>query len=107
MRWVKGRQKGEYEKLTLLKGWRWFPFDAHILRIKELGWVGEHTDPVPNKKHHRINLVLRNAKLGGTTYIQDNACRRRLYYFRPDTEWHCVSFAHKGSVYILSIGAAL
>ncbi|MBT8102500.1 MAG: 2OG-Fe(II) oxygenase, partial [Gammaproteobacteria bacterium] len=57
LRWRSGRQASGYEKMLLLMNPFLVPFDFYLLRFREGAEVPEHTDPVTDKKHYRLNIV--------------------------------------------------
>ena len=102
MKWEKGRQNSGYFKLTLWSRWN---FDIHILKFPIRSKVLMHTDTVDDKNHHRLNIILKHAELGGhfscpLAHINTS----RIKYFRPDIQFHSVSKIIKGTRYVLSIG---
>lgn len=90
MKWEPGRQKSGYSKLKL------FGFgllDVYLLKFPPGSYVPMHTDPVDGFNHHRLNLILRRAKLGGVKTIGkcgvvDRYEPRRIDYFRSDIQAH-------------------
>lgn len=88
MKWDKGRQGTGYEKLTLLFSKR-FKCDAYILKIPRGVAIPPHTDPVPNAKHHRVNITIRG-DLWMYTSGNEKVIRvgRWFSYFRPDVIEH-------------------
>lgn len=105
--WQKGRQGTGYEKLPLLVSKR-FGFDVYLLRYRPGAYIPWHLDPVPGKRHYRLNLVLKKAKLGGDCYYQnargESKFAGRLHFFRPDVVPHRVSAVNGSVRYVLSIG---
>ncbi len=112
MGWVKGRQGTGYEKFKIFQ---FLNMDCYILRYKEGDSIPWHTDPVPNRKHYRLNIELKKAKLGGlfmtrrinqgSQYI--SVPHKRINFFRSDIEEHSVTKIKKGSRYVLTFGIAL
>lgn len=106
MSWVEGRQGGGYLKWTIFQFWR---FDCHILRYPEGAGVMWHTDPVPGRRHFRLNIMLKKPQKGGEFRIRGyaivNWCFMNL--FRPDLRPHAVEVVEKGERLVLSLGAAL
>lgn len=106
MRWEQGRLNTGYEKLKLFQFWR---FDCYVLRFRTGALVPMHTDVVPNKKHHRINILLKDCDEGGYVWgcsqkTWQVGYNRRFVYFRPDLIVHGMYEVLKGTKYILSIG---
>jgi hypothetical protein len=108
--WKQGRQGTDYSVITLWS--KWF-FDLHIIRIPNGVDVPWHTDCVPNKKHHRINVMFNeNSRV---RYMDTGRTLRRYFfgmvvYFRPDLRMHMVKkhgpilSKNYKSTYILSLG---
>lgn len=104
-RWSNGRKKTGYEKMKIVSFWF---FDCYILRFREGAYVPKHRDPVENKKHYRLNIILQYAKAGGIFKCSNciiNWWRIRL--FRPDRYKHSVTEVTKGTRYVLSLGCAI
>lgn len=105
LRWKAGRQQTGYEKMLLIANNFFFPFDCYLLRFRPGTEVPRHTDPVSDKRHFRLNIVLRNARQGG-----EFVCRapifesKRIKLFRPDASPHSVTRIVEGTRYVLSIG---
>lgn len=106
--WVKGRQQTGYEKMLLLQGTWPLLFDSYLIRYHPGEGIPTHTDPVSDKRHYRLNIVLKNAKKGGN-FVCENAFinTARIKFFRPDVSPHSVVAVEEGTRYILSIGWAL
>lgn len=110
MRWVKGRQGTGYEKLKLFQ---FLNMDCYILRYKVGDSIPWHTDPVPNRKHYRLNIELKKAESGGKLWmIPDNNMvhkhiKERIILFRSDIVPHMVTKIKKGTRYVLTFGIAL
>lgn len=105
LRWKPGRQQSGYEKMLLLTNPFFLPFDCYLLRFRPGSEIAEHTDPVDDRKHYRLNVVLKKARSGG-----DFSCSAMIYesdrikLFRPDRARHSVSLVEVGTRYVLSIG---
>jgi len=105
--WESGRQNGGYEKLKLFSSER-FKCDAYLLRMKAGSEIPIHVDPaVAGYEHHRVNLILRKPKQGGTfvcagTYFE--SFFGRIIRFRPDIQRHCVTEVDSGVRIVLSFG---
>lgn len=104
-RWQSGRQQSGYLKMLLLRV-RWpASFDVYLLKFPTGCCVPPHKDPVRRGRHYRLNIVLKQAKMGG-----DFVCRnplfetRRIKLFRPDISEHAVTRVMSGNRYLLSIG---
>lgn len=106
MNWIKGRQQGGYELLTIINN-KACPFDLHIVRYKEGNFISAHTDPVSSKKHYRLNIIIKPAAQGGEFVCKDCIVNTKyVKVFRPDINKHSVTKVIKGTRYILSIGWA-
>lgn len=106
--WQQGRQGSGYEKISLLNIQRPFAVDAYIIRYPIGSEIPLHVDPVDKGQHFRLNIVLRQATVGGDFYCEKTLINtRRIKFFRPDAYRHSVSKVIKGSRYILSIGWVL
>ena len=111
LQWEHGRQGGGYSRLLLAHSKR-LKFDLYLLRLPCTSMVRHHTDPViPEFEHHRVNITLRAAKIGGKTFIATGSALHpwytraaRVYHFRPDLLPHYVTPVMKGSVWLLSFG---
>jgi hypothetical protein len=104
---VQGRQNTGYEKLKII-GASFLPFDFYILRYKEGSYIPEHIDPVSNKKHYRLNIIVRQALIGGI--FKCNTCiinTKSIKLFRPDIYKHSLTEVLSGTRYVLSIGIAI
>jgi len=107
-RWRRGRQESGYEKMLILVNPFLLPFDFYVLRFREGSEIPPHTDPVSEKKHYRLNLVLKHARKGGHFSCANPIYEsRRIKLFRPDLNEHSVSRINEGTRYVLSIGWVL
>ena len=107
-RWRSGRQESGYEKMLLLVNPFLVPFDVYLLRFRQGAAVPPHTDPVSEKKHYRLNLILKRARRGGRFRCAKPIYEsRRIKLFRPDIHEHSVSEIEEGTRYVLSIGWVL
>lgn len=105
-RWYKGRQESGYDKLLLATAKRFpIPFDLYLLRFNEGSEIPPHKDEVSDGEHHRLNIVIKNAKQGGE-FICNNILwqTKRIKYFRSDISEHSVTKVRKGKRYVLSLG---
>lgn len=108
LKWQPGRQQSGYEKMLLLANSFVLPFDCYLLRYKKGSGVPAHTDPVDNRRHFRLNIVLRRAQAGGEFHCSNaiyNGSRIKL--FRPDRSSHSVTSVEEGVRYVLSVGWVL
>jgi hypothetical protein len=83
-RWEAGRQGTGYRKLRLGQGADW---DLWVIDYPPGTSIPRHVDPVPGRKHWRVNLRLRGEDL------YDGAAAWRLgplVVFRPDVMPHAV-----------------
>ncbi|MBS7807920.1 2OG-Fe(II) oxygenase [Variovorax sp. PCZ-1] len=108
LKWLRGRQGTGYDKMLLATA-RWpLPFDCYLLRYPQGSAIPPHTDPVTDKRHYRLNIVVKRAVEGGdflcATPIFATA---RIKLFRPDACEHAVSEVKKGSRYVFSLGWVL
>lgn len=80
-------------------------FDLYLLRYPVGSSVPAHVDPVDGQRHFRLNLVLREAKVGGRFICADPIFEtRRIKVFRPDQSEHSVSQIQEGLRLVLSLG---
>jgi len=104
-RWRSGRQRSGYDKMLLIANPYLLPFDCYLLRFRVGSEIPSHTDPVSNKRHYRLNIVVWEAKLGGKFVCTDPIYEhRRIKLFRPDVSAHSVTKITAGTRYVLSIG---
>lgn len=97
MNWTKGRQGTGYLKKLLLGGAFW---DLWLIKYPVGTEVPVHTDPVPGKRHYRLNVVL----WGEQKYKGDAIFKfGPVVYFRPDITPHSVSTVRR-TRYVLSLG---
>jgi hypothetical protein len=104
-RWQRGRQQSGYDKLLLIASPWLIKFDCYLLRFPEGCSIPPHTDPVSDVRHYRLNIVIKQAILGGD-FICDAPIfeSKRIKLFRPDINMHSVTRVEEGSRYLLSIG---
>lgn len=105
-KWVRGRQQGSYNLLTLVY-FKWF--DCHIIHYPNGGFLPPHKDPFLHNKqeiqHFRINFLLKKPKEGG-----EFKCRKALFnkwrvmIFNSARWSHSVTEITKGSRWILTFG---
>jgi hypothetical protein len=108
LRWRGGRQRSGYEKMLLAINPFIVPWDVYLLRFREGAEIGSHTDPVTDRRHYRINIVLSEAREGGE-FVCENPIfeTRRIKFFRPDRDAHSVTRVESGTRYVLSVGWVL
>ncbi len=104
-RWNLGRQNTGYEI---------FPFyifswsDAYLLRYTTGTGILPHIDPIKNKRHFRLNIVIWNAASGGKFNCEHMIFEsKRIKLFRPDLNIHSVDPIKCGTRFVLSLGFAL
>lgn len=97
--WQDGRQGTGYRKLLIFQ--KWF-FDCWIIDYPIGSFIPTHTDPVPGKKHYRLNIKL----CGEDGFIGKNIFKFwGVYFFRPDIEPHSVAEVKTRRI-LLSLGFA-
>ena len=108
LQWESGRQNNSYKKM-LLAGSKWpIGFDCYLLKFEDGASIPPHTDPVTNKKHYRVNVILKSPKYGGHFYCNNAIYNsKRIKIFRSDISEHGVTRVSGGSRYVLSIGVAI
>ncbi len=107
-RWRGGRQNAGYDKMLLVLNPFLVPWDCYLLRFREGASIDPHTDPVSDRRHFRLNVVLVEATEGGDFQCESPIIEtRRIKYFRPDLDVHSVTQVSAGTRYVLSIGWAL
>lgn len=106
-KWQNGRQKSGYDKLPIISA-SWLNFDLWLLRFKPGAYIAPHVDTVTDRRHYRLNIFIKPAKVGGVfragTVIYQN---KFLAFFRPDISTHSVSKVESGTRYVLSLGFTL
>lgn len=107
-KWEPGRQGTGYEKLKIWERWRFFArykWDIYLLRYKVGSGIPRHKDPVPNHRHWRLNIYIRDAKAGGHP-LHDGVIYSNRWFtlFRPDLYVHSVTTVTAGTRYVLSLG---
>ena len=82
--WQPGRQGTGYRKWRLAQGRSW---DLWLIDYPRGSSIPEHVDPVPGKRHYRLNL-----RLWGEDVFEGQALGQlgRLTFFRPDVMPHSV-----------------
>lgn len=101
-RWQSGRQGTGYRKLCLFKyGYKpGFACDCWIIDYPAGTSIPTHTDPVPGKRHYRINILL----WGEDKFVGDALFKsKHITFFRPDIMPHAVSEVSTRRI-ILSFG---
>lgn len=98
MKWEQGRQGTGYLKKLLLQG---FWFDLWLLKYPAGTWIPTHVDKVPQKRHYRLNIVLK----GSWRAYRGEALFKLgpVVLFRPDIMPHNVATIDKERI-VLSFG---
>lgn len=99
--WFEGRQGTGYLRKTLLS----LSFmDAHILKYPVGTFIPAHKDPIPGRKHYRLNIRLK----GPDNFMCKWTIFRwwRICLFRPDQCLHSVNVCNEERI-VLSIGVAI
>lgn len=108
LRWKGGRQDGGYRKMLLATMPFPLPFDCYLIQYPEGSSIPPHVDPVTNKRHYRLNIILRKSREGGEFICKNPIFEtERIKLFRPDVSEHQVTKVVGGSRYVLSIGWVL
>lgn len=110
MKWEQGRQGTGYKKLCLflIGSTRLGGVDGYLLRYDKGDSIPVHTDPVTGKRHFRLNIELKRAKLGGQLYVENPIFRLGpITLFRSDLSRHSVGLVEEGTRYVLSFGVAV
>lgn len=101
-KWQNGRQNPFYDKLLLF---RLFNFmDCWLIKYENGVGIPYHTDKVEGKKHYRLNIILKN---GGEFWLERKHIKKRVIFFRPDIQPHCVKVFGDEKRLVLSIGWAM
>lgn len=104
-KWSNNRKKTGYEKFKIVS--LWF-FDCYILRFRVGSMIPKHRDRVADKKHYRLNIILKHAKAGGEFHCANCIIDwGRIKLFRPDRHKNSVSEVTEGTRYVISFGVAL
>jgi len=104
-RWRRGRQGTGYDKMLLVTAPWPVPFDSYLLRYSEGSEIPPHADPVHDRAHYRLNVVLKSPRSGGDFVCADPIFEtKRIKLFRPDKSQHSVTRVVGGSRYVLSVG---
>lgn len=99
MKWEIGRQGTGYRKLRLWQSKK-LSSDAWLVDYPPHTHIPTHTDPVPGRKHFRVNILLwgQNNFQGKTIFST-----KRIKFFRPDISPHSVEEVSRRRL-IFSIG---
>jgi hypothetical protein len=107
-KWIKGRQNTGYEKLKLLEiGYNMRGIDLYILKYNVGDSIPYHIDPIPNRRHFRLNIEIIKG-IGGELLVDEPIFRFwRVCLFRSDRTLHKVTEVLKGRRIVLSFGLAI
>lgn len=108
LKWIEGRQQGDYSKMLLATFFLPIPFDLYLLKFPTGSYIDAHVDKVSWGRHFRLNIVIKKAIEGGEfkvakvpgTFINT----ARVKFFRPDKVLHSVTEVHQGERLVLSLG---
>lgn len=103
--WEQGRQGSGYWKFLLAEKQPFF--DAYLLKYPDGTRIQRHRDPIPGRRHYRINIVLKKARQGGKFSCESYYRFGRIVVFRSDVRWHEVSLVEAGTRWALSLGVSL
>jgi hypothetical protein len=132
--WSEGRQGTGYFKLKLFGLGKLL--DLYLLRYPVGAYIPSHRDPVPGRRHWRLNLMLKQARNGGSFHWSSHGCDmfpswwgltmrhldsgrallilalpwnhyRRVMLFRSDLVEHGVLEVGVGTRWVLSLGISL
>lgn len=107
-RWEKGRQDSRYSKMLIATAKFPVPWDFYILKYPVGSEIKEHVDPVSDRCHYRLNIIIKKAKKGGEFFTEKSIINTsRIKFFRPDLYKHSLTKIEKGSRYVISIGWAV
>lgn len=96
-----------YDKLPIMSA-SWLNFDLWLLRFKPGAFIAPHTDQVTDRRHYRLNIYIKPAKVGGEFKADSVIYQNRyLAFFRPDITSHSVTTVESGTRYVLSFGFTL
>lgn len=107
MKWEQGRQDSGYLKKriysVLIFG---IGLDCYLIKYPKGANIKSHVDAVDGKKHKRLNIILKQSKIGGQFIKNGKLQTGRIHYFRPDIDEHSVSEIREGTRIVLSFGIA-
>ena len=107
-KWVPGRLHTGYFKILLFATPWPARADLYLLKFPVQSKVNPHTDPVFNRRHYRLNIIIKHAEKGGIFKSQNIIFQsKRIIFFRPDINEHSVTRVEEGTRYVLSIGWAI
>lgn len=106
--WQSGRQGTGYEKITLFMLRYPLACDGYVIRYPVGSSIPPHIDPVTDKRHFRLNIILKPAQSGGEFVCENTVLNfKRMKLFRPDKYSHWVTQIKGSPRYVLSIGWAV
>jgi hypothetical protein len=106
--WEEGRQETGYLKMLIGTAKFPMPWDIYILKYPVGSEIPPHVDPVTDRNHYRLNIILKKPKKGGEFFSEKTIINTdRIKLFRPDLYKHSLSKIEQGSRYVLSIGWAI
>ena len=106
--WENGRQETGYSKMCIVSTRFPIGWDFYILKYSVGSEIPAHTDPVSDRNHYRLNIIVRKPKKGGEFFCEKTIINTdRIKLFRPDLYKHSLTKIEEGERYVLSIGWAL
>jgi len=104
-KWEIGRQQSGYYKMLIATSKFPIPWDFYILKYPINSAIGEHVDPVTDRAHYRLNIIVKKPKKGGQFFCEKCIINTpRIKLFRPDLYKHSLTTIEEGSRYVVSIG---
>lgn len=104
LKWEKTRASEYYDKIRLFKIFNFM--DCYIIKMSKAVAISYHTDPIPNKKHYRLNIFF--IKRQCEFWIDFKQNYKRIVWFRPDIQQHSLEvIGNDAKALILSIGFAI
>jgi len=103
LKWVQGRQGGDYQKklLAIFSIPRIFAFDMYLIKYAPGCTLKEHVDKVGRGKHYRLNIIIRGE--GHFKCEKTIIKTKRFVLFRPDKYLHSMQNGSKERR-VISIG---
>jgi len=101
--WEEGRQGKGYKRWCIFSSPN-LEVDCYLLYMPTGSKVPPHTDPVTDRDHYRVNVILRQPESGGEFLGNAIIKGQRLIYFRPDQVKHEVREVKEGYRLVLSVG---
>jgi hypothetical protein len=106
-KWENGRQDSGYAKMLIATSKFPIPWDFYILKYPIGSEIKEHVDPVSDRNHYRLNIIIKKPEKGGIFFAEKSIINKsRIKFFRPDLYKHSLTRIEKGTRYVLSIGWA-